>query len=189
MMDVEDVIKGRSGSKGNARGFQIPSGARAKGAEKHWNLPAVFGTPWRGCQGVPGGARGFLGTSKGFQLGKFVNYYYFKHFLSIMDEENSLKMFNLYSNYYYYILLELKHKIYQLNANITRKLYIKFLSFRIKFQCIVIHIIPLGEKTNYFLREEIPGVPEGAKSQGVPYSWGFLERGFLWTLEPPQTRP
>ena len=106
-----------------------------------------------------------------------------------MDEENSLKMFNLYSNYYYYILLELKHKIYQLNANITRKLYIKFLSFRIKFQCIVIHIIPLGEKTNYFLREEIHGVPEGAKSQGVPYSWGFLERAVPVDLGTPSDPP
>ena len=59
MMDVEDVIKGRSGSKGNARGFQIPSGARAKGAEN-------IGTSRLFLEHPGGGAKGLQEVPEGF---------------------------------------------------------------------------------------------------------------------------
>ena len=64
------------------------------------------------------------------------------------------------------LLLALKHKIYQLYANVTRKLYTKFRGFRIKFRCNGILIIPLRRRQFFVSERNSRGfqIPGGSRS-------------------------
>ena len=83
------------------------------------------------------------------------------------------------------LLLALKHKIYQLYANVTGKLYIKFRGSGLNSDAMVYTLFPFQEDIFFCLREELHGVPNPRGFPEPPVE----PRGFHWALEPPQIRP